>query len=61
MSCPIVAGAAALVRQYFTDGFYADDVIARGLCSSSATAAAVSDGIQFACEAFVPTGTLLKV
>ncbi|CAM9742385.1 unnamed protein product, partial [Sphacelaria rigidula] len=60
MACPIVAGAAALARQYFTDGFYAGDADARGLCSSASTAAAVSDGIRFACAAFVPTGTLLK-
>ncbi|CAM9531925.1 unnamed protein product, partial [Sphacelaria rigidula] len=35
MACPVVAGAAALVRQYFTDpAFYIADFTARDLCPS---------------------------
>ncbi len=55
MSCPIAAGAAALVRQYFVDGFYSDDVEARsGLCASGANPA-------WACSSFSPSGALVKV
>lgn len=54
MSCPIAAGAATLVRQYFVGGFYADDVTARGgLCSGGS--------FSFACTAFSPSGALVKV
>ncbi|CAN0458389.1 unnamed protein product [Ascophyllum nodosum] len=50
MSCPIVAGAAAMVRQYFMDdNFYATDVITRGLCD---------DG--FVCESFSPSSATVK-
>lgn len=50
MSCPIAAGAAALVRQYFVEGFYSADVEARGgLCST------------FPCTEFGPSGALVKV
>lgn len=61
MSCPLTAGAAALVRQYFTDGFHSADAEARGLCSAPAKTAAASNSLEFACEAFDPTGALIKV
>lgn len=55
MSCPIAAGAAALVRQYLVDGFYADDVGARGsLCTAGTDPA-------WACDPFSPSGALVKV
>ncbi|CAN0598076.1 unnamed protein product, partial [Laminaria digitata] len=45
MSCPVAAGAAALVRQYFDDGYYAVDVETRGgLCSSATTSSASAVG-----------------
>ncbi|CAN0399243.1 unnamed protein product, partial [Ectocarpus fasciculatus] len=54
MSCPIAAGAAALVRQYLVDGFYADDVGARGsLCAAGTDPA-------WACDPFSPSGALVK-
>ncbi|CAN0482981.1 unnamed protein product, partial [Hapterophycus canaliculatus] len=54
MSCPVAAGAAALVRQYVVDGFYADDLKARGgLCDSENPA--------WACDSFSPSGALVKV
>ncbi|CAN0100531.1 unnamed protein product, partial [Ascophyllum nodosum] len=50
MSCPVVAGAAAMVRQYFVDdSFYAADVTARGLCSA-----------DFVCEGFSPSSATVK-
>ncbi|CBN77323.1 Peptidase S8 and S53, subtilisin, kexin, sedolisin [Ectocarpus siliculosus] len=50
MSCPIVAGAAAMIRQYFVDEtFYTADVTARGFCS---------DG--FICEGFSPSAATVK-
>lgn len=53
MSCPIAAGAAALVRQYFVGGFYSDDLKARGgLCTTTST---------WACDSFSPSGALVKV
>ncbi|CAM9132446.1 unnamed protein product, partial [Laminaria digitata] len=37
MACPIVAGASAMVRQYFLDAsFYFDDVTERGWCDDDA-------------------------
>lgn len=54
MSCPIAAGAAALIRQYIDDGFYSDDLNARGgLCSATSPA--------WACDSFSPSGALVKV
>lgn len=54
MSCPIAAGAAALVRQYIVDGFYLDDLNARGgLCAAT--------GPAWACGDFSPSGALVKV
>lgn len=54
MSCPIAAGAAALVRQYIVGGFYADDLNARGgLCAAANPA--------WACGDFSPSGALVKV
>lgn len=54
MSCPIAAGAAALVRQYMVDGFYSDDLNARGgLCTAASPA--------WACDNFSPSGALVKV
>lgn len=66
MSCPIAAGAAAIVRQYFADGFYAADAKARGLCGTAVSTAAAGNGsgvgvVKFACSGFDPTGTLVKV
>ncbi|CAN0465285.1 unnamed protein product, partial [Ectocarpus sp. 8 AP-2014] len=50
MSCPIVAGASAMVRQYFVnETFYTADVTARGFCS---------DG--FICEGFSPSAATVK-
>ncbi|CAM9790716.1 unnamed protein product, partial [Ectocarpus fasciculatus] len=50
MSCPIVAGASAMIRQYFVDEtFYTADVTARGFCS---------DG--FICEGFSPSAATVK-
>ncbi|CAM9868950.1 unnamed protein product, partial [Ascophyllum nodosum] len=50
MSCPVVAGAAAMVRQYFVDeNFYAADVTARELCSNG-----------FVCEGFSPSSATVK-
>ncbi|CAN0390119.1 unnamed protein product, partial [Pylaiella littoralis] len=50
MSCPIVAGAAAMIRQYFMDAqFYGADLKARGFCGDW-------DG----CEGFVPSAATLK-
>eukprot|EP00904_Undaria_pinnatifida_P000092 jgi/Undpi1/10083/HiC_scaffold_28.g12537.m1 len=51
MSCPIVAGAAAMVRQYFVDAnFYLADVTARGWCNDG--------GPQ--CQAFSPSSATVK-
>ncbi|CAM9668187.1 unnamed protein product, partial [Laminaria digitata] len=50
MSCPIVAGAAAMIRQYFVDAsFYATDVSARGFCDQSVL-----------CEGFSPSSATVK-
>ena len=61
MSCPIVAGACALIRQYFQDGFYADDLAARGeqLCPSGDDDDAAS--FSFPCSSFGASGALVKV
>ncbi|CAM9166855.1 unnamed protein product, partial [Hapterophycus canaliculatus] len=51
MSCPIVAGASAMIRQYFIDeSFYAADVAARGFCND-----------DFKCEGFSPSSATVKV
>ncbi|CAN0345646.1 unnamed protein product [Pylaiella littoralis] len=51
-SCPVVAGAAALVRQYFKDqSFYAKDFSARGLCNGSSS---------FQCSGFAPSAATVK-
>ncbi|CAM9227955.1 unnamed protein product, partial [Laminaria digitata] len=51
MSCPIVAGASAMVRQYFSDAsFYVADVTARGWC----------DDDVFPCEEFSPSSATVK-
>ncbi|CAM9375513.1 unnamed protein product, partial [Sphacelaria rigidula] len=53
MSCPIVAGAAAMIRQYFKDDtFYVNDLNSRGLCGASTA---------FACEGFSPYAATVKV
>eukprot|EP00903_Cladosiphon_okamuranus_P006848 g6670.t1 len=50
MSCPIVAGASAMVRQYFMDSaFYATDMVARGFCDDWA-----------GCDAFPPSSATIK-
>ncbi|CAM9477974.1 unnamed protein product [Choristocarpus tenellus] len=52
MSTPIVAGAAAIVRQYFRDdAFYINDLNARGVCIN---------GSPFQCDAFSPSGATVK-
>jgi subtilisin family serine protease len=51
MSAPIVAGAAAQVRQYYRSGFYADDVTTAGLCANGLYRC---DPISF------PTAALMK-
>ncbi|CAN0469993.1 unnamed protein product, partial [Hapterophycus canaliculatus] len=51
MSTPVVAGASAMIRQYFVDAkFYAADVTSRGFCD---------DG--FLCEGFSPSSATVKV
>ncbi|CAM9548318.1 unnamed protein product, partial [Hapterophycus canaliculatus] len=50
MSCPIVAGASAMIRQYFmNETFYAADMTARGFCNE-----------WFGCEAFSPSAATIK-
>eukprot|EP00903_Cladosiphon_okamuranus_P015158 g14016.t1 len=50
MSAPVVAGASAMVRQYFLDeDFYTADVTARGFC-----------GDGFLCESFSPSSATVK-
>eukprot|EP00752_Nemacystus_decipiens_P002497 g2346.t1 len=50
MSAPVVAGSAAMVRQYFADeDFYTADVTARGFC-----------GGGFLCEGFSPSSATVK-
>ncbi|CAN0200177.1 unnamed protein product [Ectocarpus sp. 6 AP-2014] len=50
MSCPIVAGASAMVRQYFMESeFYAADLATRGFCDDW-------DG----CEALTPSSATVK-
>ncbi|CAM9691381.1 unnamed protein product [Scytosiphon promiscuus] len=50
MSCPIVAGASAMIRQYFmNETFYAADMTARGFCDD-----------WFGCEAFSPSAATIK-
>lgn len=56
MSTPLVAGSAALIRQYFkNESFYAADVNSRGLCGEIFNATNT-----FACEAFSPSSATLK-
>ncbi|CAM9857304.1 unnamed protein product [Pylaiella littoralis] len=51
-SCPVVAGSAALVRQYFKDqSFYTKDLSARGLCDDSSS---------FQCSSFAPSAATVK-
>lgn len=58
MSAPAVAGAAALVRQYFRDGVLADYLTGAGLCDEEAKDLAyVEAGL---CEGFEPSGYLVK-
>ncbi|CAM9635731.1 unnamed protein product, partial [Discosporangium mesarthrocarpum] len=57
MACPLVAGAAAMVRQYYMDGFYARDVSARGLCQGVLEG---SDAVGFPCQPFTPMAVLIK-
>lgn len=53
MACPIVAGSAALIRQYFMDdSFYAHDVVTRGLCRTTGC---------FPGDSFTPSAATLKV
>lgn len=54
MSAPAIAGAAALVRQYFSQGMLAEQLENAGLCDGGAY---VEMGN---CEAFEPTGYLVK-
>ncbi|CAN0227366.1 unnamed protein product [Scytosiphon promiscuus] len=53
-ACPLVAGAAALVRQYFTDAsFFAEDVHSRGACDTG-------NSTVFKCDAFAPSAATVK-
>eukprot|EP00904_Undaria_pinnatifida_P012698 jgi/Undpi1/8559/HiC_scaffold_25.g11024.m1 len=54
MSTPIVAGALAIVRQYFRQGWYTADVTARGLCDGGEFFNCMQTGN------FDPSGALLK-
>ena len=49
MAAPLVAGAAALMRQYFKEGHYATALKGRGECEA-----------PYACEAMEPSAPLLK-
>ncbi|CAM9533797.1 unnamed protein product [Scytosiphon promiscuus] len=50
MATAVASGAAALVRQYFTDSsFYSDDVESRGFC-----------GLGFVCDGFSPSSATVK-
>ncbi|CAM9317023.1 unnamed protein product [Discosporangium mesarthrocarpum] len=52
MSCPIAAGAAAIVRQYFIDeSFYVNDLEERGMCGPDSV---------WKCEGFEPSGPTVK-
>eukprot|EP00903_Cladosiphon_okamuranus_P018381 g16907.t1 len=58
MATPVVAGAAAMVRQYFKNSsFYEDDVTRRGLCAESSNANYTN---AFTCEAFSPSAATVK-
>lgn len=61
MSAPAVAGAAALVRQYFAQGGLASYLGRAGLCgdesSSEGSGVYARAGL---CEAFSPSGYLVK-
>jgi Subtilase family len=49
MAAPLLAGHAALVRQYFRGGTYTAQLIAQGLCKA-----------PYACKPAAPSGALLK-
>jgi Subtilase family len=49
MAAPLLAGHAALVRQYFRGGTYTAQLIAQGLCRA-----------PYACKPAAPSGALLK-
>ncbi|CAM9779304.1 unnamed protein product [Ectocarpus sp. 4 AP-2014] len=52
-SCPLVAGAAALVRQYFKDpSFFAKDVMSRGGCAEHSS--------SYQCSEFAPSAATVK-
>lgn len=55
MSAPAIAGAAALVRQYFRQGMLASYLEDRGLCGSDGVY-----GEAGLCEGFEPSGYLVK-
>ncbi|CAM9894313.1 unnamed protein product [Scytosiphon promiscuus] len=53
-SCPLAAGSAALVRQYFKDpSFFAKDTKYRGVCGKRKS-------MRFQCDAFVPSSATVK-
>ncbi|CAM9449287.1 unnamed protein product, partial [Hapterophycus canaliculatus] len=53
-SCPLVAGSAALVRQYFSDpSFFAEDIKYRGGCDTG-------NSTSFQCDAFAPSAATVK-
>ncbi|CAM9356120.1 unnamed protein product, partial [Ectocarpus sp. 8 AP-2014] len=66
MSAPAVAGAAALVRQFFEQGFLASYLGGAGLCGGTdenEEVAAAAGGVYAEaglCEAFAPSGYLVK-
>lgn len=49
MAAPIVAGTAALLRQYFKEGYYAQALRKRGQCHA-----------PYLCQAFEPSSPLMK-
>jgi hypothetical protein len=49
MAAPIVAGTAALLRQYFKEGFYATQLKTQGHCAA-----------PYMCRSFEPSAPLLK-
>lgn len=59
MSAPAVAGAAALVRQYFSQGGLVGYLVGEGLCGDSEDGGGVYAKAGL-CEAFPPSGYLVK-
>ncbi|CAM9890231.1 unnamed protein product [Pylaiella littoralis] len=65
MAAPAVAGAAAIVRQYFSQGALASNLTGEGLCGGSGVNEDGSSDVGVyaeagLCEAFAPSGYLVK-